>query len=182
MSITLDQAIAALNDVNYQTLDGLKQLVKLISVEIQNQTPNAVTLLYSGNVGDLPAWQIANQIAEVSGGKVITIGQTPVAQFIESIEFKDALQQAAGTNDPIVLKSLLDGTTNPDGTRTQGMWDIASQNLAEAATGDVRTISPFAESGKVFAATELPTLLNNDVATLNRTHFLKYSQKKCESK
>ena len=82
MSITLDQAIAALNDVNYQTLDGLKQLVKLISVEIQNQTPNAVTLLYSGNVGDLPAWQIANQIAEVSGGKVITIGQTPVAQFI----------------------------------------------------------------------------------------------------
>jgi len=32
MSMTLDQAIAALNDPNYQSMEGLRQLVSQVSV------------------------------------------------------------------------------------------------------------------------------------------------------
>lgn len=162
MNMTLEQAINALSDPQYQTVDGLRALVNQVSVQVPNAINGAQTLLYSGNVGNVPAWQIAEQIGASSNNQVITINQTPVAEFLDSKEFKSALSNITGAAG---FDAAYNGTINPDGTRTQGMWDIASQNLAEAATGDVRTISPFSESGKVFAATELPALLNNSNVT-----------------
>jgi hypothetical protein len=167
MAMTYEQAIAALSDPQYQTIDGLRFLVSQISVQVPNAVNGAVTLLYSGTVGgDIPAWQIAEQLAgqinSPSGSQVITIGDTPVADFLKSDAFMAALHHLTGDEG---FNAAYDGTINPDGTRTPGMWDIASKNLAEAATGDVRTIVPFAESGKVFAATELPALLNNPNVT-----------------
>lgn len=165
MSMTLQQAISALSNPEYQTIAGLRSLVSQVSVAVPNVSNGATTLLYSGMIGNLPAWQIAEEIGSSSDGRVITIGETPVAKLLGSNEFKDALEQAAGTNDTAVIKSLLDGTANPDGTRTEGMWDIASRNLAQAASGDVRTLTPFSDAGKVFAQTELPVLLDNPNVT-----------------
>jgi hypothetical protein len=71
-----NQAIAALSDPKYQTLEGLKQLVAQVSVQVPDQIPRASTLLYSGNVGDVPAWQIANQIGSAAGGSIVVIGKT----------------------------------------------------------------------------------------------------------
>ncbi|UZR28845.1 calcium-binding protein [Methylococcus mesophilus] len=45
------------------------------------------------------------------------------------------------------------------------MWDDASRRFAEAATGDVRTLTPFAASDRVFAQTELKALLDNPNVT-----------------
>lgn len=168
MAITFDQAIAALGNTEYQTLDGLKQLVAQISVQATGQASNATTLLYSGSLGDVPAWQVANKLAESASGKVVVIGQTPVANFLEDPRFLSALEDAAGTSDTSALKSILDGVANLDGTRTPGMWDIASKNLASAASGDVRTLTPLAEQGKTFIQTELPALLDNrNVTSIN---------------
>jgi len=135
---------------------------------VSNQTSNATTLLYSGKVGDVPAWQIANQIGSAGGGNIVVIGDTPVANFLEDPRFISALENIVGTGDATVIKTHLNGTIAPDGTRTLGMWDITSKNLAQAASGDVRTITPLAEQGKVFIQTELPALLNNpNVKSIN---------------
>lgn len=69
MAMTFDQAIVALNDPTYQNLDGLKKLVSQISVEIPGQQPGARTLLYSGNIGDLPAWKLAEDMAKAARRK-----------------------------------------------------------------------------------------------------------------
>ncbi|MCB5187249.1 hypothetical protein LG200_04415 [Methylobacillus caricis] len=158
MSMTLSQAISALGDPNSQTIEGLKQLVAQVSVQVSNQTNNAVTLLYSGAVGDVPAWKIANQIGSSGGDNIVIIDKTPVAEFLNSPDFKAALQRAAGTTDDAIINQLFDGIINSDGSRTPGMWDIASANLAHAASGEVRTLTPLAEMGKTFIQTELPAL------------------------
>jgi hypothetical protein len=163
MSMTFDQAIAALGDPQHQTLDGLKQLVSLVSVDIQNE---ATTLFYSGAIDDIPTWKIAGQIATASDGKVATIDQTDVARFLNHDAFKVALTSITGEEE---FSSAYNGTANPDGTRTPGMWDIASENLAKAASGDVRTLTPLAEQGKTFVQTELPAPLldNPNVKSIN---------------
>jgi hypothetical protein len=96
MSMTYQEAITALNDPRYQTVVGLKQLVNQVSVEIPGHVSSASTLLYSGMVGNLPAWQLAEAIGQFSNGQVITIGETPIAKFLESSDFEAALRQAAG--------------------------------------------------------------------------------------
>jgi hypothetical protein len=115
MSMTFDQAIAALGDPQHQTLDGLKQLVSLVSVDIQNE---ATTLFYSGEIDDIPTWKIAGQIATASDGKVATIDQTDVARFLNHDAFKVALTSITGEEE---FSSAYNGTANPDGTRTPGM-------------------------------------------------------------
>ncbi|HSD40081.1 MAG TPA: putative Ig domain-containing protein [Rhodocyclaceae bacterium] len=108
---------------------------------------------------------MAEDTARESGGRFIQIGQTPAAELLNSLAFKDALTKAVGTSDSAIIGGLFDGVINADGTRTPGMWDIASKSLADAAVGDVRTITPFADAGKVFAKTELPALLANSKVT-----------------
>lgn len=108
---------------------------------------------------------MAEGIGQSSGNQVVTIGQTPAYKFLNSDDFKIALRRITGDAE---FAAAYDGTIHPDGTRTEGMWDIASRNLARAATGNVHTITPNADPAKVFAATELPELINNpDVTSIN---------------
>ncbi len=168
MSMTYTQAIAALSNPQYQTLEGLRTLVNQVSVAVPGAAPNATTLLYSGLINGAPSYLLAESISATSSGKVITINQTPASTFLNSADFRAALMTAAGTESTNELKKLMDGVANSNGTRINGMWDIVSENLAKSATGDVRTLTAFAESGKTFAATELPALLSNsDVTHIN---------------
>ena len=59
-----------------------------------------------------------------SEGQIITIGETPAAKFLNSNEFKSALRNITGNKG---FDAAYNGTINPDGTRTQGMWDIAQK-------------------------------------------------------
>jgi|LakMenEpi03Aug12_release.lakeMendotaPanAssembly.Ray.scaffolds.fasta_scaffold4923116_1 hypothetical protein len=44
MSFTFEQAIAALDNPQYQSLEGLRNLIRQISVDIPRKSVNAVTL------------------------------------------------------------------------------------------------------------------------------------------
>jgi hypothetical protein len=45
MRITYEQAIASLNDPQYQTLEGLRNLVSQVSVQVAGSASDATTLL-----------------------------------------------------------------------------------------------------------------------------------------
>jgi Ca2+-binding RTX toxin-like protein len=162
MSMTYAEAVLALGDPQYQSIGGLRSLVSQVSVKVPGASSNAITLLYSGLVGGNQAWQVAEQAGSSSGGRIITIGQTPVSDFLNSGVFKASLRNIVGD---VGFDAAYNGIVNPDGSRTAGMWDVASRSLAEAATGDVKTLSPFADPTKVFAQTELPALLENTKVT-----------------
>ncbi|NUF85233.1 hypothetical protein [Acinetobacter seifertii] len=51
--------------------------------------------------------------------------------------------------------------TTIDGVKSRALWDDASEALAKASSGDVRTLTPFGTEDKVFARVELPALLEN---------------------
>ena len=73
MNLTLGQAIIALSNPQYQSIDGLFTLVSQVSLQAPDTVNGAQTFLYSGMVGDIPAWQIAEKIGSSSGGQIITI-------------------------------------------------------------------------------------------------------------
>src|SRR4051812_36171098 len=96
MSLTLAEAITALSDPQYQTLDGLRELVAQVSVRPTGASPDAQTLLYSGKIGGVDAWTLAEPIGAASGGSIITISQTDAAKFLNSREFESALKAIVG--------------------------------------------------------------------------------------
>ncbi|HIV71081.1 MAG TPA: hypothetical protein H9903_09135 [Candidatus Aquabacterium excrementipullorum] len=139
-----------------------------LSISVPGASTDAITLFYSGKVnsstGSLDAWKVAENIGVSSGGEVITIGQTELGRFLNSDAFNQALDNALG-NDSESLKAILNGQDG-DGLQTiDGIWDIASNRLANAATGDVRTLTGFSDASKVFAQTELPALLDTPAVT-----------------
>jgi hypothetical protein len=141
------------NDIIFDS-QYLQDLVSQQSVQVENKT--GITLLYSGGIqtdgngatishkdGGYQAWQVAKSIG-LNNDQVLTIDQTDTAVLLNSDEFKFALN----TSDPVNYNKIMDGVTE-NGTRTHlGLWDITSQRLADSATGDVRTITPFSTSAE----------------------------------
>lgn len=140
----------------------LMQRLDALPVRVPSQTADAVTLLYSGPLGDQVrgGWEIAESIGRQSSGRVVTIGETPLGALQNDPLFSRALQEAVGSDHAHLYTELMDGI-RPDGTRVESVWDRASRRLALAAEGDVRTLTPSALDGKVFASVELPALLDN---------------------
>ena len=151
----------------------LKDLLSQQSIEVEGKT--GITLFYSGglqtdgNGGTVPlssdgyqAWQIAENIGK-NNSRIITIGQTDAYALLDSDEFKDALRLSS--TDNAAFNRVINGITE-NGIRIEpGLWDIISQRVAESAVGEVRTLTPFSLSDKVFAQTELPALLANGKVT-----------------
>ena len=80
--------------------------------------------------------------------------------------FDAKLTSLVNENPSLTKSQIFNGTTNSNGNWSpDGLWDIASKNLAQNASGDIVTISATAESNSVFKQTELPTLLNNSKIT-----------------
>lgn len=144
----------------------LMQRLDALPVRVPGQTADAVTLLYSGPLGDQVqgGWEIAESIGHQSNGRVVTIGETPLGSLQNDFRFDRALLGAVGKENPHLHKELLDGV-RPDGSRVESVWDRASRRLAMAAEGDVRTLTPAALDSKVFAQVELPQLLKNPSVT-----------------
>ncbi|MFV0678749.1 hypothetical protein [Ottowia sp.] len=140
----------------------LMQRLDALPVRVPNQTSDAVTLLYSGPLGDQVrgGWEIAESIGRQSGGQVVTIGETPLGGLQNHRIFSEALKYAVGSDHAHLHTELMDGV-RADGSRVESVWDRGSRRLAMAAEGDVRTLTPSALDGKVFASVELPALLDN---------------------
>jgi hypothetical protein len=96
MAYTLTEALSKLGTPGYSSFESLVLLVKETSVTAASAAPNAVTLLYSGNLSDdVPAWRVANSISDASNSdglkQVITIADTPAGQLLRHDDFKAAL-------------------------------------------------------------------------------------------
>lgn len=172
---SVDDVITILNTANDNNIildtQYLKDLLGQQSVQVEGKT--GITLFYSGGLqtdgkgGTVPlsdkgtqTWQIAESIGE-NNSRIITIGQTDAFKLLDSAGFKESLR----LSDPINFNRILNGIT-VNGIRTDpGLWDIISQRVAESATGEVRTLTPFSLAEKVFAQTELPALLTNSNVT-----------------
>ncbi len=138
----------------------LLQRLDHLPVRVPNQASDAVTLLYSGPLGNTDSWQVAESLGKKSQGQVVTIGQTPAGQLQNSIVFKRAIDDVGGRSHPNIFDQLSE-TRTVDGRKIESIWDRASARLAHAAEGDVRTLTPSALDSKVFAKVELPALLDN---------------------
>ena len=147
-----------------QFRQALFSQLESLAVRVPNQSPDAVTLLYSGKLGSTESWRVAEEIGRASDGKVVTIGKTELGALLNSRDFNLALGQTLGRGNHERLKEIESGI-RPDGSTTPSIWDRASQRLAQAAQGDVRTLTQAADDHKVFASKELPEVLQNPKVT-----------------
>ncbi|WUR13783.1 hypothetical protein E7V67_001375 [[Empedobacter] haloabium] len=132
---------------------------------------------YSGKAGDEPGWKMAKAMSENGDGKVFYISDTPAGQLLNAGRFRDAVAAAAGGKDEKAGKelasTLIDGPQKSDGTRSRYAIDnipaindqVSDKLMRQTARGDVRTITPAAETDKVFVSTELPALLQTPRVT-----------------
>ena len=142
-------ALANLTSGDEYSLDDLKNL--LADVDVDNASGN-ITVLYSGDIVDVTASDIAtSEIATemISNPNIRVIDKTHAADFMVSEEFRTALAETFGKSEAEIdslprdhpLKSwLFDGET--------GAWAATSKRFVEATTGEVRimTVTPRAES------------------------------------
>jgi len=158
-----------LNDAQQAALvSELKGKINLLSVEVPNAAPDAITLVYSGY---MPNGVHTGEVAELlvaanSPGKVLTLNQTQVYELLANKDFSNALYKALGENEE-ALKYILDGK-DLSGKRIafDSLWDDASSRFAHNAKGDVRAIIGLdADVNGVFAKTELKAFLENTKVT-----------------
>ncbi|PKO26662.1 MAG: hypothetical protein CVU36_23515 [Betaproteobacteria bacterium HGW-Betaproteobacteria-9] len=159
--LTYDQAVAALQQLSNPSRDQLLDLAVRVSVS----APGDVTVLYSGPMGQ-NAWATpaANALGNVPGVRVID--NTDAFKFLDSRDFKTMLAQLDGVSfNTFVDRNYKSPTTEWLYSATEGPWAQSSARFVAAASGDVRTITPYAMDTRVFAATELPGLMDNPNVT-----------------
>ena len=159
MGLTAAEATAKL--ANITNVEGLRDLIAQLDVS----GSGSVTLLYSSADGEI----IADLAADPS---IRTINTTEAYDFLDlkqNTELKNVLVDLFG-DDPLMpgteAYKFLDGGVDASGYRIpNGAWDIVSENFVGATTGEVRTLTSYATSNRVFAQTELPALLANSNIT-----------------
>jgi len=147
---------------DYYSLEQLLELARQASVELP-RPPGSITLLYSGPIGDLSSTDIAELLGENSNGLVRTIGQTDAGTLLSSRAFFKALTKALG-GDERAANEILYGARGSDGNRiTTGLFDEASiRFVQETGGGDFVSLTQNARGDRVFAQSELPTLLADE--------------------
>jgi hypothetical protein len=164
-TLPLSQILAELGAANANgitlTPEQLKAYVSQASVAVEGDA----TLFYSGKMGNgISAGEIAKAIGEANEN-VITIAKTDAYALLGSDEFKEAFDKTYSGYSSEEVRGILNGTTDAAGQYQKGYWDIPSEGLAESAAGDVRTLSGFSDPDRIWAQTELPTLLENGNVT-----------------
>ncbi len=161
------QAIALLQDHpdDYRTPDALKDLANQVSVYSDGQ----VTLLYGGMVhkdissNDLVELMVANK------EDIRAINKTPVAAFLQSEDYLEAVAQAHHCKSVDEVLNKRDHPANQFMfAATDGRWADASARFAAATKGEVMTLSGYAGADRTLGLVELPTILKNpDVTHIN---------------
>lgn len=168
---SLEQAKAFLSNANSSntvlSTTELKQVISKVGANVEGATS---TLLYSGQFdGGTNAWQVAEDIAKNSNGKVALITQSNAGKLLLSQELRDAVDSTAAANNT-TLDQLLSGR-DANGIRisADSLDDYASELFVKNATGEVRIITnPTADPNSVFAKTELKALLDNpDITSID---------------
>ncbi|MDI9335498.1 MAG: hypothetical protein QM520_00475 [Gammaproteobacteria bacterium] len=178
-TFNLQEALSQLsNPSQYNSIQALYDLAKQVNVDASG----SVTILFSG---ESTAYNTDGQLIisnrqllegmKRSGVSIREIGDTDVAKFLDSPEFKQALARQYNLDErdlntkladlspdkQVALKSMNDALYHP----TNGPWAKASDRFVEATKGEVRTLTGGAMAGRVFEQTELPQALNNTKIT-----------------
>ncbi|SDY86879.1 calcium-binding protein, partial [Nitrosomonas sp. Nm33] len=152
---------------NPMSVNELQALANTVDIS----TGNSTILLYSGGVGEITdpvtgyrefkALDFAESLS--NGSTVKTIVDTQSGKFLKSIEFREALGDAA-VREGVSFNALYLGI-NENGVRINNasFWDEASARLVNGHAGDFRLIMPHAPDGSVAVATEIPTLLSKTI-------------------
>jgi hypothetical protein len=155
----------------FYTTEQLLDIFNTASVEVPNIRPDATTLTYSGPLDTGYTWQIAEPIGAQSAGEIRTIGKTDVSKLFENDQFKIALLKA-NNEDPVVVRSLLDGeyATDQSGNQVRikpGWSDIMSERFVLEAKGPIISLTPNADPTRVWGMTELDAALRSEAPTIN---------------
>jgi hypothetical protein len=158
------QAIELLQDhpEDYRTPESLKDLANQVSVYSDGQ----VTLLYGGMVhkdissNDLVELMVANH------EDIRAINKTPVAAFLQSEDYLEAVAKAHNCKSVDEVLSKRDHPANQFMfAATDGRWADASARFAAATRGEVMTLSGYAGADRTLGLVELPTILKNPEVT-----------------
>lgn len=138
----------------------LDELLLSVSVEPPNKGDRSVAITYSAPTDrpDVHSHDLAKAIADAQPDRYYVIDQSDLGNLLSSRDFQLALTESLGADAESILGRWMFGS--PD-----SLWDNASKRFAELVTGDVRFIGPNAKPDRVFAQTELPTLLDNPRVT-----------------
>ena len=149
----------------------LKTQISQLSTNVPTAQPGATTLLYSGMIGNgTHSSVVAEAIAAANPGQILTINQTEIGELLSSDSFQKALEAALGLESESTNKfydELINGSKDANNVRLpDSLWDEASRRFVmENASGDVRTLTPLADSVRVFSQTEVAALLDNPNVT-----------------
>ncbi len=170
MQLTASDAIARLKRApdEYATPQALRELAAQVSVAPFGGAQSTQTVLYSGRLedgdGGLDAWTLAKAI-QAKDESVAIIDASERGMFLSSRPFKEALVKAFASEGILDYEDL----RKKRGSKanqfvfgpTQGLWADASKSFAEAAEGDIATLTSKAPDNRTFALVELPALLAN---------------------
>jgi hypothetical protein len=145
----------------------LRAQLSTLSLDVTNQKANAITLLYSGEMGKngVKFWQVAEDISQKSDGAVRTIGQSELGKLLNSEDFKREMR-AVANNDTAVISEIMDGKTQNNIRTEAGIWDWSSDRFVKAAPGETRFMGSFASNGAVFTQTEIKAFLQSNSTSL----------------
>ena len=166
---SLSAALNILNQLSvypeYQGVSGLTKLLADTSISVPWASSNAISLLYSGMLGDTRSSSVARAISAASGGAVITVDQTQQGQLLSSSAFQDAFKSAASAAgyNTLDAETLMGGGTLTDGTRViGGLWSNTSVVFTENASSII-TITPTAGQDSVFYQFELASAVDKGI-------------------
>ncbi|WP_111850147.1 calcium-binding protein [Acinetobacter baumannii] len=154
--------LAAIKQANGQvTIQDLRQAFINLVPDVTQDLANKTTLFYAGDNPTDPLYIAAKAISKDTSNSLIIMGNTKFSELMYSREVIDYLKDIAGKNNIVDYRDIMNDETTIDGVKSPALWDDASEALAKASSGDVRTLTPFGTEDKVFARVELPALLEN---------------------
>ncbi len=115
--------------------------------------PDAKPIPYTGKVGDLLSWQLAEAASKSSNGKLFFISDTDAGRLLNSENFMKAVATTAGgANDAFGKAEMLrifEGTWDANGIRSPyvignlvSLNDYVSYHMiVETATGEIRNLA-----------------------------------------
>jgi hypothetical protein len=171
MGLNKDEAVLRLEEIT--TPEQLRALIN----EIDLSAPGETTVLWSGTAGsygNTPEERIGAQVIASELYKANTdfriMANTEACKFLdlnkESKTFNFALHEklkALFENSPNDISTFLYGQRDPDSKRRigRGIWDDVSEAFVREAHGDVRLVVGGGGMDRIFAQTEIHTLLAN---------------------
>ncbi|MEQ1706624.1 MAG: hypothetical protein ABL867_11735, partial [Rickettsiales bacterium] len=162
-TITAAQAIAQIQAIANPTVQQIKDIVAKVDARLPVGSQG---LFYSGSINGTESWKIAGKIQSVDSS-IGLIGDTQMGIFLNDPIFKNKLDTAilTDTTNTLTANEIMNGKVVGGIRQPNGIWDVASGNMASEVSGNIKIIAPFAKADSVLMQTEIIKLINNPKVT-----------------